>query len=192
MGQEFGKGTVELACLYSDVCGLTWKGWIAEPGGFTPNMASSLTYLAPGLGCSKLGSVGILTRAPICGLSVCLGLLIVWLIGYKREHSKNKGSRRTRWKLSGLSSDLLGSYAASLLPHSWFKALMSPHRFHGRGQWEEGPRICGHFLKSPLLWFWQDGKNISLALSPDSFISKWVTLGSFFFLYFSNLDHDQS
>lgn len=88
--------------LLCDVCGLNWKGWIAEPGGFTPNMASSLTCLAPGLGCSKLGSVGILTRAPICGLSVCLGLLIVWLIGYKREHSKNKGSKRTRWKLSGL------------------------------------------------------------------------------------------
>ena len=88
--------------LLCGVCGLTWKGWIAEPEGFTPNMASSLTCLAPGLGCSKLGSVGILTRAPICGLSVCLGLLIVWLIEYKREHSKNKGSKRTRWKLSGL------------------------------------------------------------------------------------------
>lgn len=103
VGKEFGKGTVELACLHSVMSAASAeKPGTAAAGGFTSKMASSFTCLAPGLGCSKLGSLELLTRAPLCDLSVCLGFLRVWLIGSKREHSKSKGSKRTRWKLSGL------------------------------------------------------------------------------------------
>ena len=102
VGKEFGKGTVELACLHSVMSvASAEKAGTAEAGGFTSKMASSFTCLAPGLGCSK-SSLGLLTRAPLYGLSVCLGFLRVWLIGSNREHSKSKGSKRTRWKLSGL------------------------------------------------------------------------------------------
>lgn len=92
VGQKFGKGTGETACLCS-VMSVVSGG--KNSGAEDPLQEGTVTH-APG---SWAAEQGTLTAR---GLSSCLRLPTVQLVGSKRGHSKNEDSKRARWKLSGL------------------------------------------------------------------------------------------